>query len=223
MKKTTVIADRYFQIGEVDRRMFGSFIEQQGSCIYNGIYEPTHYTADEDGFRQDVLEMTKPLNLSVIRFPGGNYTSGYDWMDGIGPIDQRPKRLELAWKSIDPNHIGLHEYMKWIRKIEAEPLMTINLGTGTVKEAQRLVEYSNFAQGTYLSDLRIRNGQKEPFNIRTWCLGNELDGEWQINHRTAHEYGRIAAETARVLHTMDPTLELVAVGSSSDKMPRPSQ
>lgn len=218
MKKAAVIADRHFQIGKVEDRMIGSFIEQQGSCIYNGIYEPTHPTADEDGFRKDVLEMTRQLNLSVIRFPGGNYTSGYDWMDGIGPRDQRPARLELAWKSIDPNHIGLHEYVNWIRKAGAEPLMTINLGTGTVKEAQRLVEYANFPCGTAMSDLRIRNGQKEPFNIRTWCLGNELDGEWQINHKTAYEYGRIAAETARVLRTMDPALELVAVGSSSDQM-----
>ena len=218
MMTANITADRNYVIGTVEKRMFGSFIEQQGSCVYNGIYEPDHPTADEDGFRRDVLEMTRKLNLSVIRFPGGNYTSGYDWMDGIGPREQRPKRLEYAWKSIDPNQVRLHEYVKWIRKVGAEPLMTINLGTGTVREACRLVEYANFPQGTQLSDLRIANGQREPFNIRTWCLGNELDGEWQLNHRTAYEYGRIAAETARALHVLDPRLEFIAVGSSSDQM-----
>ncbi len=219
MRKATMTADRQYHVGEVADRLYGSYIEPMGSCVYNGFFEPQHPTADEAGFRKDVIELVKELGVSAIRFPGGNFTSGYDWQDTIGPVDKRPTRLEFAWQYIETNRVGIHEYYDWIHKTGAEPIMTINLGTGTAKEACRLVEYMNYPKGTTLSDLRIANGRKEPFNIRTWCLGNELDGEWQINHKTATEYGRIAAETARLLHTLDPKLELVAVGSSHNKMP----
>ena len=203
----------------VGRGLFGSFVEHMGRCVYGGIFDPDHPSADEDGLRTDVLELVRELGVSVVRYPGGNFASGYRWEDGVGPPERRPARLDLAWRSREPNAFGLHEFMRWAGKAGVEPLMTLNLGTRGVAEALDLLEYANHPRGSELSERRISHGALEPFGIRRWCLGNELDGAWQLGHKTASEYGRLAAETARAMRQYDPTLRLVACGSSSATMP----
>jgi alpha-N-arabinofuranosidase len=208
-----------FQIGTVDPRLFGSFIEHLGRAVYGGIYEPGHPSADRDGFRQDVIKLIREMNIPLVRYPGGNFVSGYNWEDGIGPKGQRPRRLDLAWKSIETNQVGTNEFLTWCRKVEAEAMIAVNLGTRGADAARNLVEYCNHPSGTYWSDLRVAHGFKEPHRIRTWCLGNEMDGSWQIGHKTAEEYGRLACETAKVMKWIDPAIELVACGSSFAGMP----
>ncbi|HEY0827824.1 MAG TPA: alpha-N-arabinofuranosidase [Bacilli bacterium] len=219
MKDARIIISKDFKIGKTHDRLFGSFVEHMGSVVYNGIYEPGHATADADGFRRDVFDMVKELNLSVIRYPGGNFSSGYNWEDGIGPKENRPVRLDIAWKAIEPNSFGLNEFMKWVHKLGADPIMTVNLGTRGINEARDIMEYCNFAGGTYWSDLRKTHGIKDPYRIKTWCLGNELDGEWQIARKTADDYGMLACETAKAMKWIDSDIELVAVGSSARHMP----
>jgi len=210
--------DPAFPIAPVNRRTFGTFVEHMGRCVYTGIYEPGHATADEDGFRKDVLELTRELGVSVVRYPGGNFVSGYRWEDGVGPREDRPRRLDLAWHSVETNEFGLDEFMRWSAKAGVEPMMALNLGTRGVQEALDLLEYSNHAGGTALSDLRAQHGAA-PYGVKLWCLGNELDGPWQVGHKTPTEYGRLAAETARAMRMVEPDLQLVACGSSSSKMP----
>ncbi|KQY47146.1 alpha-N-arabinofuranosidase [Cellulomonas sp. Root137] len=211
--------DPAFRVGPVRRRTFGSFVEHLGRCVYTGIHDPAHPTADADGFRKDVLELTRELGVSTVRYPGGNFVSGYRWEDGVGPLDQRPARLDLAWHSTDPNTVGVEEFMRWARLAEVEPMMAVNLGTRGVQEAVDLLEYCNVRGGTRLSDQRRANGAQDPYDIRMWCLGNEMDGPWQIGHKTAYEYGRLAAETGRAMRMVDPDLELVACGSSGVAIP----
>lgn len=217
--KASMIVDKDFKVGEVDPRLYGSFIEHLGRAVYGGIYEPGHPQADEQGFRGDVLELVKALNVPIVRYPGGNFVSGYNWEDGIGPLAQRKKRLDLAWRTIEPNLVGLNEFMDWCRKANTDAMMAVNLGTRGPEEARDILEYSNIAGGTYWSDLRISHGYKTPHNIKTWCLGNEMDGPWQTGSKTAVEYGRTACETAKVMKWVDPSIELVACGSSSLVMP----
>ncbi|QMV42644.1 arabinosylfuranosidase ArfA [Cohnella cholangitidis] len=219
MNKAKTIISKDFNIGKTDDRLFGSFVEHMGSVVYNGIYEPDHPTADENGFRKDVLQLVKDLQLGVIRYPGGNFTSGYNWEDGIGPKESRPTKVEVAWKAIEPNTFGLNEFMQWINQVGSEAIMTVNLGTKGIEDAKNIVEYCNFEGGSYWSDLRKSHGVEKPHNIKVWCLGNELDGEWQIARKTAEEYGRLACETAKVMRWVDPSLELVAVGSSARHLP----
>jgi alpha-N-arabinofuranosidase len=214
-----IILHPEMRIGAVDPRLYGSFIEHLGRAVYGGIYEPGHPSADEDGLRGDVLNLVRELNVPVVRYPGGNFVSGYNWEDGIGPRAQRPRRLELAWRVIETNQFGLDEFVTWCRKAGSAPLMAINLGTRGPEEARQIVEYCNYPGGTRLSDLRIANGARQPHAIQTWCLGNEMDGPWQIGGKTAEEYGRIACETAKVMKWVDPTIELVACGSSGRGMP----
>jgi alpha-L-arabinofuranosidase len=211
--------DPSFHVAHVPPRLFGSFIEHLGRCVYTGIYEPGHETADPDGFRGDVLDHVRDLGVSVVRYPGGNFVSGYRWEDGIGPVESRPERLDLAWHSRETNAFGAAEFATWTRKAGVEPMMAVNLGTRGVQEACDLLEYCNHPGGTYWSDLRIAHGHEKPFDVRLWCLGNEMDGPWQIGHKTAAEYGRLAAETARAMRMIDPSLELVACGSSGASMP----
>lgn len=211
--------DPGFYVENVPPRLFGSFVEHLGRCVYTGIFEPGHESADEDGFRGDVLGLTSELGVSVVRYPGGNFVSGYRWEDGVGPVEARPQRLDLAWHSLETNAFGVGEFISWVRKARAEPMMAINLGTRAVQEACDLLEYCNHPGGTYWSDLRASHGRSKPFNVRLWCLGNEMDGRWQIGHKTAAEYGRLAAETARAMRMLDPDLELVACGSSHSSMP----
>jgi len=216
--KARLILDKDFRIGDIDPRIYGSFIEHLGRAVYGGIYEKDHPTADDMGFRKDVLDLVKELNVPVVRYPGGNFVSGYNWEDGVGPIDRRPRRLELAWHTIEPNWIGTDEFAEWCRRAKSECMMAVNLGTRGVDEARNLLEYCNHPSGSYYSDLRIEHGYKEPHKIKMWCLGNEMDGYWQIGHKTAEEYGRLANETARVMRQVDPDIQLVACGSSGTWM-----
>jgi alpha-N-arabinofuranosidase len=211
--------DPAFAVGEVDPRLFGSFVEHLGRCVYTGIYEPGHPAADEAGLRTDVLALIRELGVTALRYPGGNFVSGYKWEDGTGPADERPRRLDLAWRSTETNRFGLSEYIDFVRKAGGEPMMALNLGTRGVAEALELQEYANHPSGTALSDRRIGHGDKDPYAIRLWCLGNEMDGPWQTGHKTAEEYGRLAAETARAMRQIDPDVELVACGSSNQAMP----
>lgn len=219
MSAARIILDRDFQVGKVPRRLFGSFVEHMGRCVYTGIYEPGHPEADERGFRQDVLKLVKEMGPTVVRYPGGNFVSGYRWEDGVGPIEDRPRRIDGAWHTIETNAFGLHEFMEWAKAADVEVMEAINLGTRGVEAARALVEYANHPSGTYWSDLRRSHGAEEPFGIKLWCLGNELDGPWQIGHKTADEYGRLAQESAKAMKLVDPEIELVAVGSSSKSMP----
>ena len=207
-----------FAVGPVPPRLFGSFVEHMGRAVYGGVFEPGHPTADEHGLRRDVLDLVRELGVSVVRYPGGNFVSGYDWEDGIGPREHRPVRLDLAWHSIEPNTFGLDEFMTWINQTGAEPMLAVNLGTRGVTEAVRMLEYTNHPSHTQYSDLRRAHGRQNPYNVKLWCLGNEMDGPWQIGHKDAHEYGRLAAETAKAMRMVDPTIELVACGSSHDQM-----
>ncbi|MFB8267762.1 MULTISPECIES: alpha-N-arabinofuranosidase [unclassified Streptomyces] len=212
--------DPAFTVGEVDPRLFGSFVEHLGRCVYTGIHEPGHPAADDAGLRTDVLALVRELGVTAIRYPGGNFVSGYKWEDSVGPVDERPRRLDLAWRSTETNRFGLSEYIAFLKKVgpQAEPMMAVNLGTRGVAEALELQEYANHPAGTALSDLRASHGDKEPFGIRLWCLGNEMDGPWQTGHKTAEEYGRLAAETARAMRQIDPGVQLVACGSSGQGM-----
>ena len=218
-KKSKMYVDRNFTVGRVSERLFGSFIEHLGRAVYTGIYEPDHPKADQRGFRKDVIDLIKELNVSIIRYPGGNFVSGYNWEDGVGPVDKRPKKLELAWRSLEPNEFGTNEFVEWCGLINAEPMMSINLGTRGIDEARNFVEYCNHLAGSYYSDLRRSHGYEKPHSIKVWCLGNEMDGPWQIGHKTAQEYARLAEETAKVMKIVDPGIELVACGSSGWHMP----
>ena len=217
--KSKLVVSHINKISEVDPRLYGSFIEHMGRAVYGGIYQPNHPTANKDGFRKDVIELVKELNIPLVRYPGGNFLSGYNWEDGVGPVEERPKRLDLAWKTLETNEVGLHEFYEWTKETQTEINMAVNLGTRGIDAARNLVEYCNFEGGTYWSDLRKKNGHDEPFGIKTWCLGNEMDGPWQIGHKTADEYGRLAEETAKAMKLVDDSIELVLCGSSNSQMP----
>lgn len=214
MEKTKVLVHKQFRKDKIDPRIYGSFVEHMGRVVYSGIYEPGHPQADENGFREDVLEKTKEMGVTAVRYPGGNFVSNYDWRDGVGPVDKRRRRIDLAWKSIETNEFGTNEFMKWAKKAEVEPVWAVNLGTKGIDEAVSLLEYCNFPGGTYYSDLRRSHGYEKPYGIKTWCLGNEMDGDWQIGHKTADEYGRLAYEAGKAMKLLDPSIELVVCGSS---------
>lgn len=207
------------QIAPVDDRIYSSFIEHMGRAVYTGIYEPDHPSADEWGFRQDVAELIRPLKLSCIRYPGGNFLSGYRWRDGIGPRNQRPVRPDLAWFALEPNQVGTDEFLQWCERMGVSPMLAVNLGTGTPQDAVDLLEYVNGDLPTANAQLRRDNGHAAPYGVKLWCLGNEMDGPWQICSKTAEEYGRVACETAKMMKWLDPSIELVACGSSFRAMP----
>ncbi|HEY0829418.1 MAG TPA: alpha-N-arabinofuranosidase, partial [Bacilli bacterium] len=217
--KAKMILDKDFAISSIDPRIYGSFVEHLGRCVYGGIYELGHPQADEKGFRQDVVQMVRELKVPIVRYPGGNFVSGYNWEDGVGPVESRPPRLELAWRTTEPNWIGTNEFFEWAKLVNTEVMMAVNLGTRGIDAARNLLEYCNHPGGSYYSDLRQSHGYKEPHKVKTWCLGNEMDGPWQIGHKTADEYGRLAVETAKAMRLLDPTIELVSCGSSSSSMP----
>jgi alpha-N-arabinofuranosidase len=204
-------------VGPVPRRLFGSFVEHLGRAVYTGIHEPGHSTSDGRGFRGDVLELVRELGPTVVRYPGGNFVSAYRWEDGVGP--DRPVRLDPAWHSVESNRFGLHEFAAWAEAAGVEVMYAVNLGTRGVQEAADVLEYCNHPGGTELSERRRANGADRPFGFRLWCLGNEADGPWQVGHKTADEYGRLAAETARLMRMIDPDVELVVAGSSNAEMP----
>ncbi|MFW5775907.1 MAG: alpha-N-arabinofuranosidase [Spirochaetota bacterium] len=219
MLSASVTIDSAAIRADIDERVFGSFIEHLGRAVYGGIYEPDHPTADENGFRGDVLELVRDLRVPIVRYPGGNYVSAFNWEDGIGPIDERPRRLDLAWRSVEPNWVGIHEFARWAERANTSVMMALNLGTRGIEEARNLVEYCNHPGDSYWSDLRRKNGATDPFGFKVWCLGNEMDGPWQVGQKTADEYGRLSSEVGKALKLFDPSLELVACGSSSSNMP----
>ncbi len=206
-------------VSRIDDRLYGSFIEHLGRAVYGGIYEPGHETADDMGFRGDVMEVIRKMKVPLVRYPGGNFVSGYRWEDGIGDKAKRPRRLELAWGTVETNQVGIDEFQEWAKRAGSEIMMAVNLGTRGAEEAGNLVEYCNAVTDTYYAELRRKNGFEEPFAIRTWCLGNEMDGPWQICHLEAKEYARKACEAAKIMKWTDPSIELVACGSSSSGMP----
>ncbi len=211
--KNKIIVNKEYTVGTIEPELWGSFIEHMGRAVYGGIYEPTHMCANEKGFRQDVLAAVKELRVPLIRYPGGNFLSGYNWRDGVGK--NRPVKLDLAWGQLEPNHVGLHEFYDWATEAGADVMMSVNLGTGTPKDAAELIEYCNIEKGTQLSDMRRANGREKPFGIKTWCIGNEMDGDWQICALTAEEYGRKAAETAKMMKWVDKDIRLIVCGSST--------
>ena len=219
MTTAKIAIDRTAVVAPINRRIFGSFVEHLGRCVYDGIYEPGHATANADGFRLDVVDLVKELGTTTIRYPGGNFVSGYKWEDGVGPRDRRPVRRDLAWHSLESNQVGLDEFARWCELTGSELMMAVNLGTRGIENALDLLEYANGDAGTELADERIRNGRTEPYDIRMWCLGNEMDGPWQVGHMSADDYGKIAARTASAMKTADKNLELVVCGSSGSAMP----
>lgn len=219
MASSKIVVDRHFEISEIDERVYGSFTEHMGRCIYGGIYEPESKYADADGFRQDVIELVKELGVTIVRYPGGNFLSGYDWKDGIGPKKDRPARLDLAWHGLETNQFGLDEFMQWADKTGIEPMMAVNLGTNNLKEALDIIEYTNVDAKSKWAQERVKNGHAKPYDVKVWCLGNEMDGPWQLGHKTAEEYGRTAAEVARGMRQIGEDLQLVACGSSNRSMP----
>ena len=217
--KAKIITNKNNIVDKIDRRIYGSFIEHLGRAVYNGIYEPSHVCADDMGFRGDVLSLINELNVPLVRYPGGNFVSGYNWEDGIGDKSKRPKKMELAWLSIETNQVGVDEFQEWAKRAGVDVMMAVNLGTRGPDDARNLIESCNSETDTYYANLRRQNGFEKPFGFKLWCLGNEMDGEWQICHKTAEEYGRIATEAAKVLKWVDPSIELVACGSSDPNMP----
>ena len=214
-EKAKMVIDREYRIAPVDKRLYGSFIEHLGRAVYRGIYQPGHPAADERGFRRDVMELVRELNVPIIRYPGGNFVSNFFWEDSVGPREQRKKRLDLAWRTTETNEFGLQEFTKWCREVGAEVMMAVNLGTRGTADALNLLEYCNLDTDSYYANLRRAHGDKEPYGIKTWCMGNEMDGPWQAGHKPAREYGLLAAETAKSMKTMDNSLEFVICGSSS--------
>jgi alpha-N-arabinofuranosidase len=206
-------------ISPIDRNIFGSFLEHLGRAIYEGIYDPGSKLSDSNGFRKDTLEEIKKVNVPIIRYPGGNFVSGYNWLDGVGPKKDRPVVLDKAWNSLNSNQFGTDEFMAWCKLAGTKPLMGLNLGTGTPEQAAALVEYCNVEKGTQWSELRRKNGIAEPYKVEHWCLGNEMDGPWQIGHMSATEYGYKAADAARQMRYVDNSLKLIACGSASSGMP----
>ena len=219
MRSVNLVLDRDLAIGTTHRRLFGAFVEHLGRCVYGGIYEPGHPDADERGFRRDVLALVRELAPTVVRYPGGNFVSGYNWEDGVGPRERRPRRLDLAWMSTETNALGTDEFIDWCRAAGVEPMLAVNLDTRGPDAARNLVEYCNHPGGTALSDLRRARGREQPHGVKFWCLGNEMDGPWQMGAKTPTEYGRIAAEAAKLMKWVDPTIELAACGSSARNMP----
>ncbi len=220
MRHASLVIDPARRIAPVERRLFGSFVEHMGRCVYTGIYEPGHPRADPNGFRLDVLDLVRELGVTVVRYPGGNFVSGYRWEDGIGPKSARPRRADLAWHSLESNQFGMDEFARWCSAAGVEPMLAVNLGTRGVLAATELMEYVNLPAGTTsLADRRVANGAVDPYDVKLWCLGNEMDGPWQLGHTSAREYGRLAAQTAHALRALTPGAQFVVCGSSSRDMP----
>ena len=214
-----VFVDSRRVIAPLDRNLFGSFLEHLGRAIYEGIYEPGSKLSDANGFRKDVMNEIRQMGVPIVRYPGGNFVSGYNWLDGVGPKESRPRVLDKAWNTVNSNQFGTNEFMAWCKATGTAPLMGLNLGTGTPEDAAALVEYCNLDQGTKWSDLRRKHGFAEPYRVKQWCLGNEMDGPWQIGHMSATEYGMKAQDAARQMRYVDPSLQLIACGSSGPFMP----
>ena len=219
MEKSEILIDRNRTIAPISPLLFGGFIEHMGRCVYEGIYDPKSPLSDEQGLRTDVLASLREQAYTVMRYPGGNFLSGYNWLDGVGPKEDRPVRRELAWQSIETNRFGTNEFIDFCRKIEVAPMMGVNMGTGTIQSAADLVEYCNVSSGTYWSDLRISHGYAQPHDVRYWCVGNEMDGPWQMGQLEAAAYGKKALEAAKLMKWQDPSIKTILCGSSNPMMP----
>ncbi|GGF48380.1 alpha-N-arabinofuranosidase [Microbacterium sorbitolivorans] len=219
MTTAQITVHRDAVVAPLNRRIFGSFVEHLGRCVYNGIYEPEHPTANEDGFRLDVVDLVRELGSTTIRYPGGNFVSGFRWEDSVGPREERPVRRDLAWHSLETNQVGVDEFSRWLKLTGSELMMAVNLGTRGIEAALDLLEYCNHPSGTALSEQRIANGTVEPHGVKMWCLGNEMDGPWQTGYMTADDYGKLAARTAQAMKAAERDLELVVCGSSGSGMP----
>ena len=219
MERTTIAVHSRYQVGEVDPRIFGGFLEHMGRAVYEGVYDPTSAHADASGFRRDVLTALRRLKMTAMRYPGGNFASGYHWMDGVGPRDQRPTMRELAWQSLESNQFGTDEYIELCRMMDWTPMITVNLGTGTPEEARNWVEYCNAPVGSMYADMRVANGHPDPYGVKLWCLGNEMDGPWQLGHVPADQYAIRAQQAAKMMKDLDRTVELVACGSCTTGLP----
>lgn len=217
--KAKVTAHKDYTIAKIDDRVYGAFLEHLGRAVYTGIYEPEHSTADENGMRGDVIDLVKDLDVPMVRYPGGNFVSAYNWEDGIGPKEERPTRLDLAWHTSESNQVGIHEFADWCESVGTDMMLAVNLGSRGLDAARNFVEYVNHPGGSYWSDLRKKNGRAEPWKTKLWCLGNEMDGPWQVGHKSAEEYGHLANETAKALRAFDKDLELIVCGSSHADMP----
>ena len=203
------------KVGSIDKKIYGNFTEHLGRCIEGGIFEENSPLSDANGFRRDVMKAAEDLRVSFLRWPGGNFSSNYNWRDGIGPRDQRPARLEMAWGTVEDNRFGTHEFLTYCDAIKTEPYLCANFGTGSWDEAQQWVEYCNRPAETTTAKLREKNGRKEPWKVQYWGLGNEMDGPWQMGHRSAEDYGKFALEGAKLMKWTDPTIKLIAAGSSN--------
>ncbi|MFN2284664.1 MAG: alpha-N-arabinofuranosidase, partial [Anaerolineae bacterium] len=217
--KAQIFLDTHRTIAPISPLLFGGFAEHMGRCIYEGIYDPASPHADERGLRQDVIAALRDQGYTVVRYPGGNFLSGYNWLDGVGPKEQRPRRRNLAWQSIETNQFGTNEFIEFCDAIDAAPMLSVNMGTGDIQSAANLVEYCNAPTGTYWADLRASHGYPQPHDVRYWCVGNEMDGPWQIGHLDAVAYGNKALEAAKMMKWHDPTIKTVLCGSSSEGMP----
>lgn len=219
MQPTRITYHRDFSIAPVDPRVFGGFLEHIGRAVYEGVYDPKSAHADADGLRKDVMQAFKPMRYTAMRYPGGNFVSGYHWMDGVGPQESRPVLRDLAWQSTEPNQFGTDEFMKLVKKMDWTPMFSVNLGTGTPEEARNWVEYTNSPAGTHYSSMRAANGHPEPYAIPLWCLGNEMDGPWQLGHVPADQYAIRAQQAAKLMKDTDPSIELVVCGSCTTGLP----
>jgi alpha-N-arabinofuranosidase len=202
-------------VGDIDQKLYGNFVEHLGRCVEGGVFDEKSPLSDDNGFRRDVLDATRKLNVTLLRWPGGNFASNYHWKDGIGPRDQRPPRLEMAWGTVESNRFGTHDFLKFSEMAKSEPYLCTNLGTGSWEEAQQWVEYCNSSADTAMTRLRKQNGRQEPWKVTYWGLGNEMDGPWQMGHRSADDYGKFALEAAKLMKWTDPNIKLVAAGASN--------
>ena len=219
MIKGKLICNSIYRKGIIDPHIFGSFVEHMGRVVYSGIYEPDHPTANGDGFRQDVLDLVREIGITSVRYPGGNFVSCYNWEDGVGPVELRPRTRELAWRSIETNEVGTNEFMKWVGYAHVDTILAVNLGTRGIENAVHFLEYVNLPTGTKYSNMRKEHGFEQPYQVKYWCLGNEMDGTWQVGHKTATEYGRLAVETGKAMKLIDPSIQLIACGSAKSDMP----
>ncbi|MEP6951034.1 MAG: alpha-L-arabinofuranosidase C-terminal domain-containing protein [Ginsengibacter sp.] len=228
-QNATIKIDVDRTIGEIDRNIYGVFMEPihfngrrmglpdsvEFNTLYGNLYDPSSPLANEDGFRKDYIDALKELKVTNMRWPGGNFLMGYDWKDGIGPKDQRPVRINLAWGGKDNNHVGTDEWMKLNKAIGSENVVGVNLGLGSILDAAYWVEYCNYKGGTYYSDMRAKNGHPAPYNVKIWDLGNEVDGlPWELGHKNAEDYVETAREAAKAMRSVDNTIKLVGSGSS---------
>ncbi|KAF1997807.1 glycoside hydrolase family 51 protein [Amniculicola lignicola CBS 123094] len=210
----SIIVHPTHKLAKIDDNIYGGFTEHMGRCIYGGIYEPGSPLSDENGFRKDVIEAMKDLRVPVVRYPGGNFVATYHWLDGVGPVENRPKRPELAWLGVEPNTFGTDEFMKWCEVVGTEPYLCLNFGTGTLDEALGWLEYCNSEQDTYYANLRRKNGREKPYNVKYWALGNECWGPWQVEQMTKEDYAKKAYQWAKAMKLQDPTVTLILCGET---------